>query len=47
MKREKQRTRSLPVNKLEPEQEDELFSRMESRLQSLIQQGQEALLNKI
>lgn len=45
MKREKKRTQSLPVNKLE--QEDELITRMEERLQSLIQQGQEALSSNI
>ncbi|KAF7726245.1 hypothetical protein EC973_008955 [Apophysomyces ossiformis] len=48
-KRDKRRTQSLPNNPaavqilMEKQKEDEMFARMQERLQSLIQQGQAAL----
>ncbi|GAA5809967.1 hypothetical protein MFLAVUS_003382 [Mucor flavus] len=47
MKREKKRTLSLPVNKPVAEKEDEALLRMEEKLQSLIQQGQDALSSPV
>ncbi|KAI9331145.1 hypothetical protein BD770DRAFT_477831 [Pilaira anomala] len=46
MKRERKRTQSLPVNK-PLEKEDEALLRMEEKLQSLIQQGQDALSSPV
>ncbi|KAI8356121.1 hypothetical protein EDC96DRAFT_515832 [Choanephora cucurbitarum] len=46
LKREKKRTQSLPVNKV-PKEEDEVLLRMEERLKSMIQEGQEALSSPV
>ncbi|KAI8376961.1 hypothetical protein BD560DRAFT_391285 [Blakeslea trispora] len=45
LKREKKRTQSLPVNKVP--KEDEVLLRMEERLKSMIQEGQEALSSPV
>ncbi|OBZ90166.1 hypothetical protein A0J61_01785 [Choanephora cucurbitarum] len=47
LKREKKRTQSLPVNKIPKEEEDEVLLRMEERLKSMIQEGQEALSSPV
>lgn len=46
MKRNKKRTQSLSCLATK-EQQEEILSRMEERLQSLIQQGQQALLSPV
>ncbi|RCH87337.1 hypothetical protein CU097_004798 [Rhizopus azygosporus] len=46
-KRDKKRTRSLSSLSIDRQPEEILLSRMEERLQSLIQQGQEALLSPV
>ncbi|KAI8874741.1 hypothetical protein K501DRAFT_339088 [Backusella circina FSU 941] len=46
-RREKKRAQSIPNNKPVEKEDDEMFSRMEERLQSLIEQGQAALTSQI
>jgi hypothetical protein len=46
MKREKKRTQSLPKIEIDSDK-DEKLSRMEEQIQSLLEEGQNALLNPI